>query len=360
MLPVGRETRQRYIRFLRQAGHYHSQAVTEFLSLRNALVVGTVLWITATIVVVTEPGDAASIWLAVAGLIAIVIVYSLPRLVLETMAKRRTRRIEESLPDAMDMITMCVSAGLPLQQAILRVSGEMQLSHPDLSFELRIVGRQTQASSLNSAFQQFAKRMDVPEVHSMASMVWQAEQLGAGVAGAFQSFSDQVRLQRGQRALEAGNKTAFKMLFPLVFCLAPAVYIMLLGPAVLDLREFFRRERQPGGALSRETIRSLTPHRLRRTRRLHHLVLHHRSICPRRRAAVRWLRHPPVPDPRQRRLCLPDRNVRAQCGTTLRIVKCDPECRTTLHTFSPAWRRRLQRWRRGYDRRKLRAGLIGL
>ncbi len=259
MLPVGRETRQRYIRFLRQAGHYHSQAVTEFLSLRNALVVGTVLWITATIVVVTEPGDAASIWLAVAGLIAIVIVYSLPRLVLETMAKRRTRRIEESLPDAMDMITMCVSAGLPLQQAILRVSGEMQLSHPDLSFELRIVGRQTQASSLNSAFQQFAKRMDVPEVHSMASMVWQAEQLGAGVAGAFQSFSDQVRLQRGQRALEAGNKTAFKMLFPLVFCLAPAVYIMLLGPAVLDLREFFRRERQPGGALSRETIRSLTP-----------------------------------------------------------------------------------------------------
>ncbi len=144
-----------------------------------------------------------------------------------------------------------------MQHAIGRVSDEMETSHPDLSFEMRLVGRQTEAGSLNTAIQQFARRMDVPEVHSIAAMVWQAEQQGAGVAAAFQAFSDQVRLQRRQRAEEAGNKVAFKMLFPLVFCLAPAVYIMLLGPAVMDLREFFRRERRPGGALSRENIEAV-------------------------------------------------------------------------------------------------------
>ena len=66
-----------------------------------------------------------------------------------------------------------------------------------------------------------------------------------------------MRLNRRQRAEEAGNKAAFKMLFPLVFCLVPAVYLMLLGPAVLDIRDFFRRERQPGGVLSREQVPSL-------------------------------------------------------------------------------------------------------
>lgn len=250
ILPIRPETRQRYARFLHQAGHYHSQALAEYLSIRNALVLGAVLLTVTAIVVFTTPGDPAMYQLAVGGLLLVALLFALPRLVLETMAKSRSRRIEHGLPDAMDMITMCISAGLPLQQAILRISDELQSSHPDLAFELRIVARQTEASSLNAAIQRFAKRLDVPEVHSVAAMVWQAEQQGASVAGAFQAFSDQVRLSRRQRAEEIGNKASFKLLFPLVFCLAPAVYLMLLGPAVMDLREFFRRESRPGGVLS--------------------------------------------------------------------------------------------------------------
>ena len=248
--PLRPEIAERMSRFLRQAGHYHPQALTEFLALRNALVAGGLLLTVAAIVVISRPGEPAMYWIATAGLLAVILLFSVPRLVLESMAKARTTRIEESLPDAMDMITMCTSAGLPLQHAISRVSEELRSSHPDLAFELRIVGRHTEAGSLNSAIQQFAKRLDVPEVHSVAAMVWQAEQQGGSVAKAFQTFSDQVRLNRRQRAEEAGNKAAFKMLFPLVFCLAPAVYIVLLGPAVMDLREFFRREQRPGGALS--------------------------------------------------------------------------------------------------------------
>lgn len=256
--PVREEIRQRYSRWLRQAGHYHSQAVSEFLALRSVLFAGTLLLVVATIVVATQPGDPGMFLLGIGGLVLLIFVFSLPPLVLESMATARKRRIEESLPDAMDMITMCTSAGLPLQQSILRVADELRSTHPDLAFELKIVGRQTEAGSLNTAMQQFARRLDAPEVHSVAAMVWQAEHQGASVANAFHAFADQVRLNRRQRAEEAGNKAAFKMLFPLVFCLAPAVYLMLLGPAVLDLREFFRRERQPGGVLSTsaETVRS--------------------------------------------------------------------------------------------------------
>lgn len=248
VLPVRPETRAIYARFLRQAGHYHSQAVSEYLALRNALVLGVLLVTVAAIVVLTQPGDPAMYQLGIAGLVVMILVYTLPRLGLESMAKARTQRVEESLPDAMDMVTMCVSAGLPLEQAISRVSEELRTSHPDLAFELRIVGRQTEVGSLRSAVQHFADRMDVPEIHSVAALVGQAEQQGASVAAAFHGFADQVRLNRRQRAEEAGNKAAFKMLFPLVFCLAPAVFLILLAPAILDLREFFRRE-GPYGAM---------------------------------------------------------------------------------------------------------------
>ncbi len=250
ILPVRPDTGKQYTRLLRQAGHYGADALSEYLGLRNALVAGGLLLSVAAIVVLSEPGEPAMYALGLTGLLAVILLYAAPRLVLETMSKGRVRRIEESLPDAMDMITMCVSAGLPLQHAIGRVSEETRASHPDLSFELRIVGRHTEAGSLSTAIRKFAERLDVPEIHSVATMVWQAEQQGGSVAGAFQSFADQVRLNRRQRAEEAGNKAAFKMLFPLVFCLAPAVYIVLLGPAVMDIRDFFRREREPGGVLA--------------------------------------------------------------------------------------------------------------
>lgn len=117
--------------------------------------------------------------------------------------------------------------------------------------------RHAETIALSSAVQRFAKRLDVPDVHSVASMVWQAEQQGASVAGAFQAFSDQVRLTRRQRAEEAANKTAFKMLFPLVLCLMPAVNLVLLGPAVLDLRNFFRTAKEPGGPLAMPDISTM-------------------------------------------------------------------------------------------------------
>lgn len=250
MIPVRPAVRERYTRWLRQAGHYHSQALHEFLALRNVLAVGTLLLTATFLVVSTQPGEPNMYWIAVGGAVLVTLLYALPPLFLESRATARKERIESSLPDALDMVTMCTSAGLPLEHSIARVSGEMWSTHPDLAYELRLVERQSGAGSLSSAMQQFANRVDAPEIHSVASMIRQAEQQGASVAGAFHAFADQTRLSRRQRAEEAGNRSAFKMLFPLVFCLAPAVYIMLLGPAVMNLRDFLVREKQPGGALS--------------------------------------------------------------------------------------------------------------
>ncbi len=250
VLKGNEKQREKLQTFLRHAGHYHRSALTEFMALRNALVVGWALLVTATIVVATEPGDGAMLILLLVGGIGGILLYSLPRLILEAMAKKRLQKIEESLPDALDMITMCMSGGLPLQMSMTRVGSELERTHRDLAFELKVIGRQMEAGSLEGALKNFSGRIDTPEVQSLAAIIGQTEQQGSSVSLAFQDFADNVRLARRQTADEKGNKTALKLLFPLVFCLAPPVYMMLLMPAAIEMSQFIKRETAPGGALS--------------------------------------------------------------------------------------------------------------
>ena len=253
VLPCGAAKREELEHFLRHAGHYHRDALTEFRALRNALVLAWVALLVTFLALGTEPGDGLLAPALLVGAVGLVICYTLPRLMLETMAKSRVERIERDLPDALDMITMCMTGGLPLSVAMTRVSDELQHSHPDLACELRIVGRQTEASSLDGALRRFASRIDTPEVQSLAAIIGQTETQGAGVAGAFQGFADNVRLTRRQAADEMGNKTTLKLLFPLIFCLAPPVYMLLLAPAALELRSFVKQEAAPGGLLATST-----------------------------------------------------------------------------------------------------------
>ena len=212
ILPCPAATRGKLTRFLRHAGHYHRHALAEFLALRNTLVVGWVLLAATALVVITDPGDELALPIIVGGLVVAVLLYTLPRLFLEVLARNRVQRIEESLPDALDMATMCMSGGVPLQSALLRVSDEMQSIHPDLAFELRVVGRQMEAGSLDTAVRQFAARIEAPEVQSLAAILGQTEQQGSGVAAAFELFADNVRLNRRQRVggsrQQDGHQTA--------------------------------------------------------------------------------------------------------------------------------------------------------
>ena len=249
VLPCSPKARESLTRHLGHAGYYHRHALEEFLSIRNALCIGWLL-LTGTVAVIVVDGSHHAIVPLAAGFLGVLLLYSLPTLILHSLAGDRLRRIQYTLPDALDMITMSMAAGLPIHDAVRRVAQDMKGTAPDLACELQIVSRQGELGSFDKALRQFATRTELPDIQSLAAMVGQAEIQGSRVADALEEFADGIRRQRRQRAEEQGNKTSVKLLMPLVFCLAPPVYIMLLSPAVIEMRNFVLHENRPGGILA--------------------------------------------------------------------------------------------------------------
>ncbi len=234
---------------LLKAGYYYRGARLDFLAIRSCLVWGCVglaclLWWSES---QSSAGPRKSLYV-VSG-VAIALAFSMPRIILHAQAERRTKRIVMGLPDALDMTTMALAGGVPLHESLSRVGPEIKPVHPDLGQELEIVQRHAETGSLVQALRQFAQRIDVVELKSLAALVSQSERLGSGVGKALQEYADGIRRSHRQRAEERGNKASVKMVLPVVFCLAPPIYILLLGPAVLELRGFVARENQPGGIL---------------------------------------------------------------------------------------------------------------
>ncbi|QDU99204.1 type II secretion system F family protein [Lignipirellula cremea] len=247
VLPVTQSKRDSLQADLTRAGYHHRKALAEFLGMRNAAATGWVIFIAAAIVLTTQPGENFSTQFAIFGAVVLLIIFTLPKLTLSALATGRCSRIEYALPDALDMINMMVTGGLPLRRAVERVSAELKTTHPDLACELAIVDHQTEAGSLQQALREFAKRIDAPDVIALASMVQHADRLGGNVAGALRDFSDGVRRTRRQRAEERGNKASVKILFPIVLCLTPPIYVLLLGPGILEMRNFFVKENKTNG-----------------------------------------------------------------------------------------------------------------
>ncbi len=258
LLPVIGTTWENIQREVRQAGYYHYRAAHEFLSIRNVLCFG---WVIATLLVLItayDPVNDLTIPIAVGGVLVLFLLYSVPRLYLQSIAKQRVNRIQTQLPDGLDMITMCMTGGLSLNRAMEQVSMELKNSHQDLAMELDIIRRQADAHSLEHSLEQFAKRIDVPEVQTLAALVAQTERLGANVASALRDFADGIRRSFRQRAEERGNRTSVQMMLPVALCLAPPVYILLLAPAALELRNFIVQENVEGGVLRNENVGELT------------------------------------------------------------------------------------------------------
>ena len=126
-----------------------------------------------------------------------------------------------------------------MNDSLAHVSREIYPAHPALGMELEIVRRQAEMSSLSDGFRHFAERVDVPETASLNALMQQNERLGTNVVQAVRDFSDEIRTRQRQTADERASKAGIKLLFPLVFCLAPAAMIVLWGPALLELRNFF-------------------------------------------------------------------------------------------------------------------------
>lgn len=225
---------------LRQAGYYQPSALYVFLGLRNGMVIAVII-ATAVLAALAGPQREPLVMrIAVAGIAIALVCYGIPRLLLKSLAKRRVERVARSLPYALDMITMCLSGGLALPDALRHVSAEIGHAHPDLAEELAILQQHADIRSMDSAFRQFATRMNHPDITALVALIVQNQQLGTNVAQSIRDFADGARTKWRQLADEQAGKVSVHMLFPIVFCLLPAVLILLWGPAALDLADFFR------------------------------------------------------------------------------------------------------------------------
>ena len=160
--------------------------------------------------------------------------YILPGMVLGRLAKKRQHRIRLGLPDVLDLLVVSVEAGLGLDQAIQRVGEELAFAHPDLADELRLINLELRAGKgRGEALRNLAERTGVDDISSLVAMLVQTDKFGTSVAQSLRVHSDTVRTKRRQRAEEAAAKTGVKMVFPLVFCIFPAIWVVTIGPAAI-------------------------------------------------------------------------------------------------------------------------------
>jgi tight adherence protein C len=160
--------------------------------------------------------------------------YLLPSMLLGRMAKKRQHRIRLGLPDALDLLVVSVEAGLGLDQAIQRVGLELDFAHPELSLELSLINLELRAGKARvEALRNLAERTGVDDIASLVAMLVQTDKFGTSVAQSLRVHSETVRTKRRQRAEEAAAKTGVKMVFPLVFCIFPAIWVVTIGPAVI-------------------------------------------------------------------------------------------------------------------------------
>jgi tight adherence protein C len=173
--------------------------------------------------------------------IAALLGYMVPGFVLGWLINRQKTRIDNGLPDALDLMVVCVEAGSGLDQAIQKTSVELEISHPELANELKMIITEVRAGKPRlEAFKNFAQRTKVDDVKSLVAMLVQTDRFGTSVAQALRTHAEVSRTKRRQRAEERAAKIGVKLVFPLVFFLFPAFYVVTLGPAVIQfVRVFF-------------------------------------------------------------------------------------------------------------------------
>ena len=160
----------------------------------------------------------------------------LPDIWLRFRTSARKEKLSRGFPDALDLLVVCVEAGMGLDAAISRVGDELGLSHPDLSHELNLLNLELRAGkSRQIALRNLSNRIDIDEVNSLVTLLTQIDRFGTSVAQALRVFSDSFRTARYQKAEEVAAKISTKLLFPLVLCIFPTLFVVVLGPVVIKI-----------------------------------------------------------------------------------------------------------------------------
>ncbi len=174
--------------------------------------------------------------------VAAITGYILPEFWLVHRIRRRQHRLRLAMPDGLDLLVICVEAGLGLDQALQRVSEELHITHPELSFELQLVTAEMRLGKTRTeALRDLARRTGIDDIKALVAMLVQTERFGTSIAQSLRVHSDDMRMKRRQRAEEAAAKISVKMVPVLVLFIFPAMMIVTMGPAVISImRQFIK------------------------------------------------------------------------------------------------------------------------
>ena len=183
------------------------------------------------------------------AILAAIVGYLLPGMVVEYHAKKRQKEIRNGLPDALDLLIVSLEAGLAIDQSILKSSEELRIAYPNLAEELHMITVECRAGKPRiEAFKNFAARTKVDDVRALVAMLVQTDRFGTSIADALRTYAEVSRTKRRQRAEERAAKIGVKLVFPLVFCLFPAFFVVVLGPGIIKFVHAFSASGPIGGA----------------------------------------------------------------------------------------------------------------
>jgi len=237
--PVDEEQRTRLQARLIHAGFYSRQAMVIYLGTKLLLTVGpAIIGVLASLLfrdyINLGYGLIIGAALGIIGMIG-------PSFYLDMRKSARQTGIRRSLPDALDVLVIRLEGGLSLPGAFKRVASELRTAHPLLAYELSICEREIQLGrSTGESLRGFGERVDLEEVRSLASVITQSERFGASLVRALRVHAETLRTKRLQYAEEMAQKATVKILFPTLFCIFPGIFIVILGPAAIQILRMFR------------------------------------------------------------------------------------------------------------------------
>jgi tight adherence protein C len=223
---------EKLIETLLQAGFFGSRVAHDFQVLRVIASVGGALLLLVVALMLGKTAGAMLIF----TLLGLVLGAILPVIYLQRRARLRQLAIARQLSDILDLLVVCVEAGLGLHEAIKVVATESERQGQDIGRELSLVASEISAgASLGQALRNLAERTAVEDIRPLAATLIQSEQLGGQIAPALHASSDALRMRRRLRAEEAAQKTTIKILFPLVLFILPAMLMVIIGPAIIQI-----------------------------------------------------------------------------------------------------------------------------
>jgi len=223
---------------LLQAGYRSHDATMAFRAIQITLVMAIPTLVITACFILGRPLNNVVVW----GILGSAVGFYLPKYVLRKKIIARQQRITWGLADAMDLMVVAVEAGLGLNAALNRVGEELKLVHPDMHRELELVNLEIRVGrSRDEALRNLAERTGVDDIRSFVALLIQADHFGSSIGKAVRAFADSLRTKRRQRAEQASQKAALKLIIPLTGFLFPVIIVVILAPAILNLIDLFAR-----------------------------------------------------------------------------------------------------------------------